>query len=279
LALTDHDGFAGAPLFDEAAAEHQMRTVYGAERSLDLGGPQNGIADPAGSHLLVLARGVEGYHRLAAAITDANLRGGQKGVPSYDVNELAAYGRDHWMILTGFRKGAVRQALAADRRTAAGARLDQLTALFGADNVLVELTDHGSPLDSDVNDALADLAASRTLATVATNNVHYARPCDSRLASALASVRARRSLSQMNGWLAALWRAHLRTAREMHRIFHRFPDAVARTVPIADQLAVSLRGVTPKLPEATVPAGHSPESWLRELAERGLNKKYPGDQR
>ena len=47
------------------------RTVYGAELSLGLSGPQNGVPDPEGSHLLVLARGVEGYHRLAAAMTDA----------------------------------------------------------------------------------------------------------------------------------------------------------------------------------------------------------------
>ncbi len=40
-------------------------TVYGAELSLGLSRPQNGVPDPEGSHLLVLARGVEGYHRLA----------------------------------------------------------------------------------------------------------------------------------------------------------------------------------------------------------------------
>src|SRR5699024_8445626 len=165
LALTDHDGFAGAPLFAEAAAQHQVRTVYGAELSLGMHEPQNGIADPHGTHLLVLARGAEGYHRLAAAITDANLRGEQKGVPRYDIDELADYGRDHWVILTGCRKGAVRQALDSGGRAAAGHRIDELTDMFGTENVLVELTDHGSPLDSDINDALADLAASRTLAT------------------------------------------------------------------------------------------------------------------
>lgn len=279
LALTDHDGFAGAPLFAEAAADHQMRTVYGAELSLGMNEPQNGIADPHGTHLLVLARGAEGYHRLAAAITDANLRGEQKGVPHYDIDELADYGRDHWVVLTGCRKGAVRQALASGGRTAAGQRIDELTDIFGTENVLVELTDHGSPLDSDINDTLADLAAARTLPTVATNNVHYARPRDGRLASAVAAVRARRSLSQMNGWLAAHGRAHLRTGAEMHRIFRRFPDAVTRTVPIAEQLAFSLRGVTPELPEAAVPAGHSPASWLRQLVERGTKEKYRDHQR
>ena len=81
LAITDHDGFYGAPMLAEAAAAYDLPTVFGAELSLGLTGPQNGVPDPEGSHLLVLARGVEGYHRLAAAMTDAHLRGDEKGRP------------------------------------------------------------------------------------------------------------------------------------------------------------------------------------------------------
>ncbi len=113
LAITDHDGFYGAPLFAEIAQKYEsetLLTVYGAELSIGLSGPQNGVADPEGSHLLVLARGVEGYHRLAGAMTEAHFRGDEKGRPVYDLDELAEMGRDHWMVLTGCRKGSVRQA-------------------------------------------------------------------------------------------------------------------------------------------------------------------------
>lgn len=62
MALTDHDGFYGAVRFAEAAAMHpDLKTAFGAELSLDLGEPQNGEPDPVGSHLLLLARGPEGY--------------------------------------------------------------------------------------------------------------------------------------------------------------------------------------------------------------------------
>src|SRR6476661_398327 len=111
LAITDHDGFYGAPMLAEAASAYDLSTVFGAELSLGLSAPQNGVADPEGSHLLVLARGVEGYHRLAAAITDAHLRGDEKGRPVYDLDELGERGRGHWAVLTGCRKGTVRQAL------------------------------------------------------------------------------------------------------------------------------------------------------------------------
>ena len=70
-------------------ATPSSHTVFGAELSLGLSAPQNGVADPEGSHLLVLARGEEGYHRLAAAITAGQLAGGEKGRPVYDLDELA----------------------------------------------------------------------------------------------------------------------------------------------------------------------------------------------
>ena len=202
LAVTDHDGFYGSVRFAEAAQEYpSLSTVHGAELSLGLTVPQQGVADPEGSHLLVLARGVEGYHRLAGAITEAQLRGDEKGRPLYDLEELAEQGRDHWYVLTGCRKGLVRQALADGGAEAAARALDRLTALFGHDAVAVELLDHGQPGDSVVNDALARLAADHGLPTVATNNVHFARPADRKLAQAVAAVRARRSLAELDGWL------------------------------------------------------------------------------
>ena len=176
LAITDHDGFYAASRFAEAALAYDVRTIYGAELSLGLTTPQNGVADPEGQHLLVLARGVEGYHRLARVITEAQLRGDEKGRPSYVEEELAAQSGGNWMILTGCRKGAVRQSLITSGPAAAATELDRLTALFGHDHVVIELIDHGLPTDSDLNDALLALAHDHKLPVVATNNVHFATP-------------------------------------------------------------------------------------------------------
>src|SRR5919109_2939185 len=66
LALTDHDGLYGVVRFAEAARAVGLPTVFGAELSLDLSKPQNGEADPEGSHLLVLARDPGGYARLSS---------------------------------------------------------------------------------------------------------------------------------------------------------------------------------------------------------------------
>jgi len=278
LALTDHDGFYGVARMAEVAEayadKHPLATIYGAELSLGLTQPQNGVADPEGSHLLVLAEREAGYHRLAGAITEAQLHGDEKGRPLYDLEELAGRADGHWLILTGCRKGEVRQALAAGGPDAAARKLDRLTALFGRDHVVVELFDHGHPRDTADNDALATLAAQARLPVVATNNVHYAKPEGRRLGSVLAAIRARRSLDELDGWLPASGGAHLRSGAEMAARFARYPDAVARTVKLADELTFPLRAARPKLPRQKVPPDHTPMTWLRELVRIGGEKKY-----
>ncbi len=275
LAIVDHDTFAGLVHFAEAAEASHVATIFGAELSLGLDGPQNGEPDPAGTHLVVLARGPEGYHRLASAMTAANLRGGEKGRPVYDLAELAARAEGHWAVLTGCRKGAVRQALEADGPDAAGRALDELVTLFGRDVVHVELIDHGHPLDSDRNDVLAALAAARGLPVLATGNVHYATPDRRHLAAAVAAVRARRSLDELDGWLPVTGAAHLRSGREMRARFARYPGAIEHGLELAAELAFPLKRAKPALPRTEVPAGHTPMSYLRELVWAGVPSRYP----
>ncbi|SMQ71974.1 error-prone DNA polymerase [Agreia sp. VKM Ac-1783] len=276
LGLTDHDGLYGIVRMAEAAERVDLMTVFGAELSLGLGAPQNGVADPEGDHLVVLARKESGYHRLAGAITSAQLApGAEKGHPVYALEDLSREAQNSWLVLTGCRKGAVRRALESDGSPAAARELDRLIDLFGRDNVVVELFDHGDPRASSLNDALADLAARARLPVIATNNVHFAGPETYPLASALAAIRARRSLDEMDGWLPASAGAHLRSGAEMGARFSRYSGAVERTVEIAADLSFSLRSARPNLPKLDVPAGHTPISWLRELVRRGAQKRYP----
>ncbi|MFF9562413.1 error-prone DNA polymerase [Leifsonia sp. NPDC014704] len=276
LALTDHDGMYGVVHLAEAAeAYDRVKTVFGAELSLSLTKPQNGEPDPEGSHLVVLGRRQDGYHRLAAAITAGQLAGEEKGRPVYRLDELAEQSGGEWMVLTGCRKGDVRLALAEHGERAAEREVARLADLFGHDNVLVELIDQGGPRDSTDNDILTRIAGRLGLPTVATNNVHYASPAQYPLATAVAAVRARRSLDELDGWLPAAGAAHLRSGAEMARRFARYPGAVERTVEIADDLSFRLRSARPRLPKQDVPEGHTPMSWLRELTWRGAAERYP----
>ena len=274
LALTDHDGMYGIVRFAEAAAAVGLRTVFGAELSIGLTAPQNGAADPEGNHVLVLARDPGGYARLCRAISEAQLAGGEKGRPRFHLSALAEAHGGHWQVLTGCRKGSVPAALAANGPQVAARQLSDLVAVFGREHVAVELWDHGDPLDSARNDALAELAAHVGVEAVATNNVHYATPARHRLATALAAVRARRSLDDIDGWLPPAPSAHLRSGAEQARRFARYPGVVERTAAIGRDCAFDLRLVAPKLPDFPVPPGHTEMSWLRELTRRGAEARY-----
>ncbi len=279
LALTDHDGMYGVPQFAQAAARLRatgvtLGTVFGAELSLGLSAGQNGVPDPEGRHLLVLARDPEGYVRLCAVISAAQLAGGAKGRPVYDTDVLAGAHDGHWVVLTGCRKGPVPAALAAGNPDAAWRELTKLTQMFGHENVMVELNCRRDPGDDERNDVLARLAALADVGVVAAGNVHFAAPAQARLGQALAAIRARRSLADMDGWLPAAGTAYLRSGAEMAALLRRYPGVLERTVALGRDCAFDLSVIAPKLPDFGVPAGYTEASWLRELVARKAPARY-----
>ena len=298
LGLTDHNGLYGVVRLAEAARTAGLPTVIGAE--LTLGGAartggraekEHAAADPPGPHLVVLARGPEGYHRLARALSNAHLAAGRKDVLHLTVEELAATGAGEWMVLTGCRKGPVRAALrgggvpggrapgnAPGSPTPAGYRaarteLDRLVGLFGRENIAVEVTASLAAHDAAEHSALAALASEFHVPLVATGNVHCAAPADQPLADVLAATRARMSVEELDGWLPA-HPAHLRSAEQMLHLHRRHPEAVGAAADLAEELSFDLQLIAPNLPPFPVPPGHTEASWLRELTERGATERY-----
>ena len=290
LAICDHNGFYGVVRFAEAAGALGLPTVFGAELTLPPQAPspaqpgrrrrekreRTGVPDPDGVHLLVLARDPRGYALLARAIGEGQLAGA-KNAPRIDYERLVELGGagtgDGWLILTGCRKGAVPRALASGGPPAARRALERLTSDFGAANVAVELWDHGLPDDSVRNDALAELAAGRGLALVATGNVHHHSVGRQRLAAALAAVRARRSLEEIDGWLPPAGR-HLRSGAEQAARFARWPGVVERAADLGRECAFDLQLLAPDLPPYPCPDGLDEMDYLRRLVAEGGARRY-----
>jgi len=289
LAVTDHNGMYGVVRFAEAAQSFGLATIHGAELSLDLPmprtttqravGARSSMADPPGRHLLVLAREPIGYARLCRAISAAQRRGGAKGHPVYDLDELTELAGGHWLVLTGCRKGPVRAALEAGEPgclavDAARAALAELVERFGRDNVVVELGYARDPLADERYDVLAELAAAEQLPIVATTAAHYHGPARRPLATAMAAVRARRSLAELDGWLPAWADQMLRTGAEMAERFARWPGAVEMAARLGAELAFPIQLIAPQLPPFPVPPGYDEMSYLRELTMRGATTRY-----
>lgn len=273
LAITDHDGFYGVVRFAEAAKELGLPTVFGAELSL---GGQGNTEDSV--HLLVLARGQEGYRRLSREMSAAHLSGGtpkdRKGKPRYDLDVLTEAAGGHWHILTGCRKGQVRRALAAGGPAAAERALADLVDRFGADRVSIELSRHGHPDEDERNAHLAALASRFGVGVIATTAAHFATPESGRLAMAMAAVRARKSLDDAAGWLDPVGGAHLRSGDEIARLFSHCPEVVTAAAELGEACAFDLRLIAPKLPPFDVEDGHTEASFLRKLAIEGAARRY-----
>ena len=224
----------------------------------------------------MLARGPEGYRRLSRQLAAAHLAGGEKGKLRYDFDALTEAAGGHWHILTGCRKGTVRQALSEGGPEAAKRALADLVDRFGADRVSIELTHHGHPLDDERNAVLAGLAPHFGVGVVATTGAHFAHPSRRRLAMAMGAIRARQSLDAAAGWLAPLGGSHLRSGEEMARLFAQRPEAVTAAAELGEQCAFGLALIAPQLPPFDVPDGHTEDSWLRSVDHGGRRATATG---
>ncbi len=108
---------------------------------------------------------------------------------------------------------------------------------------------------------------------MATANAHEHVPPRARLRSALAAVRARRSLDELDPWLPAASR-HLRSGAEQLRRFARYPGVVEAAADIGRSCAFDLALVAPDLPPFPCPPGHTEMSYLRQLVHQGGEHRY-----
>ena len=267
LALTDRNGLYGVVRFAEAARAVGLPTVFGAELSC------SGLASSRDGDIVLLAKGPAGYARMSRAISEGQLAG-RKNEPVFMLDSVARTVRGHCRVLTGGRDGAVVRAMEEHGPAAARRALHDLVAAFGADDVLVELWDHGDPMDTIRNDELVRMAAAMDLQCVATNNVSYAVPAQHRLATALAAVDQRAALDQVDHRLSPAATAYLRSGAEQERRFARYPGTVAQAALVGAGLAFDLSLVAPSLPPFPCPDGLSEMQWLRVLVERGGGRRY-----
>ena len=266
LALTDRHGFYGVVRFAQAAREAGVRTVFGAEVRCD-------EADASHGDLVIVADGPDGYVALSRALTAGQLRG-KKSQPQFDVASLAETLRDTCWVLTGGADGMLAAALRTGGVDAAGQSLRLLVEAFGRDRLLVELWHHGEPADVWRNDVFIDLAVRAGVQCVATNDVSYAVPADHSLATALAAVRNRCSLDDLDPHLPPAAGACLRSGEEQARRFARYPGVVALAADIGRAAAFDLSLIAPRLPPYPCPGGLSEIRFLRQLVEAGGRRRY-----
>jgi error-prone DNA polymerase len=261
VAVCDREGVYGAARFYAAAKEHGIRPIVGAE-----------LAMGDGSVLPVLVESRTGYRNLCQLITRAKLRGTKTDAPVH-MDELADFATG-LVALTGDEEGPVRRALARNDGAAALACVESLAAIFGRENVFVEIQRHLRRGEARENDALRDLAAAANLPLLATNGVLYATRAERSVMDIFTCARNHTHLDAAGRLLALNDERYLKTGRQMARLFADTPEAVTNTVRLAERLDFTLQNLGYEFPKYRVPDGETMDSFLRKVTLDGAQGRY-----
>jgi DNA polymerase-3 subunit alpha len=275
VALTDHGTLGGAVKFYRAAEEAGIKPIIGLELYVATDRRSRAGLKERNAHLTLLARDETGYKNLVKLSTTAYLEG-YYYKPRADWELLGRY-HEGLIALTGCMSGKASMLLRDGDDEAALAEVTRLAGLLGPENVYVELQDAGLPEQRELLPRLARLAEKAGLKTVATNDVHYLRHEDAYAHDALLCLQTQSCLTDEKRMKYGSDEFYLKSAEEMAERFKDYPGATASTVEIAERCNLRLDFGDYKLPTYPVPEGFTEESYLRDLCEQGIVRRYGGE--
>ena len=260
LALTDRDGLYGVPRFLEAAGTAGILPIVGVEIST------------AGGHVVLLAESMQGYRSLCRLITAYRTSSEDRRRPVCPLSAVVEHTEGVICLTGAIPFGLVPRLVLNGSKEEAVEVLRSLSEAFG-DRLYVELTDDQTAAGRRNMGRVATFARASGTPIVATGEVAYLSSIDHRLHEVLV---ASANLTALPGpEYRPTDRLHLRSVREMRRLFEDYPDALENTAVIAERCAgtVDLSGAV-HMPQAILPPGKTAGKVLVELTVVGAKKRY-----
>lgn len=274
LAITDHGAMFGVIDFYKAATEAGIKPIIGVETYMAARSMQEreAQADKKSSHLLLLAENATGYQNLLKIASASQLEGFYY-YPRIDHDFLAAHS-EGLICTSGCMSGEVPRLIQNNDFEGAKRLLDWYYDVFGKDRFFLELQSHDIPELLTINKMLVDMGHRYESQFVATNDVHYIDKADSRLQDVMLAIQTGCVLTDPNRMRMSGGSFYLRSPEEMNVLFHEVPGALNNTLLIAERCNIDLGFKGYHLPEFQVPENYTTQSYLRELCEAGLRKRY-----
>jgi DNA polymerase III subunit alpha len=269
VALTDHGSLAGAVELYRHAQKTGVKPVLGCEAYVcdDRRAQTKGNA-----HLTLLAETNEGYANLIRLSSTGYLEG-YYYKPRVDWELLSSHSAGI-IALSGCLSGRVCRALEQGDRRAAESELGRLTEIFGRASTFVEIQDAGLPVQQVINPHLVELAQAAGIPLVTTGDIHYLRHEDARAHEALLCIQSGDTLANPSHWKFDTDQFYFKTAGEMQATFGHLPDAMRRTVEIAERCTVEIELGQILLPSYPTPEARDAFDYLVELCEEGIRRRY-----
>ncbi len=278
VALTDHGSMYGAIEFYQKAKKAGIKPIIGVETYLAPNSrfDKNTREDGRGYHLLLLAKNEIGYKNLIKLVSAAHTEGFYYK-PRVDWEILEKY-HEGLIASTACLAGEIPRLITGDKITEAKKRIKEYNNLFGQDNFYLELMDHPELEDmAKVNAQLLEFSKELNVPVVATNDIHYFKKEDAEAQDILLCLQNKKKITDTDRMTMIGYGDYsMRSNADMIAAFKDTPEAIANTLKIAEMCNLEIELGNIQLPYFEVPEGYDGDSYLRELCEKGILKRYPG---
>jgi DNA polymerase-3 subunit alpha len=275
LAMTDHGNMFGAIEFYREASKHGVKPIIGCEiyvapasrferKGVDKGNKEYN------NHLILLAMNLEGYKNLCKLVT-AGFMEGFYYKPRIDKEILQEHNRG-LIALSACLQGEVSFALSAGNFERAKAAAESYAAIFG-DRYYLEIQDNKLPQQETVNRLIVELGKELSLPVVATNDCHYGERDDAAAHDVLLCVQTGKTVQDENRLKMHTDELFVKSADLMKQGFDYIPEAVERTIEIADRCNLELQFGHYHFPQFQAPKEVSLDDYLDEMARKGLAER------
>ncbi|AFY47930.1 DNA-directed DNA polymerase III PolC [Nostoc sp. PCC 7524] len=279
IAVTDHGVMYGAVELLKICRSKNFKPIIGNEMYIINGDIEKQERRPK-YHQVVLAKNTKGYKNLVKLTTISHLKGVQgKGIfsrPCINKELLQKY-HEGLIVTSACLGGEIPQAIMSGRPDAARKVAQWYKNVFG-DDFYLEIQDHGSQEDRIVNVEIVKIARELDIKFIATNDSHFISCFDVEAHDALLCIQTGKLIIEDNR-MRYSGTEYLKSGDEMRLLFRdHLPDdviaeAIATTEEVADKVEPYQIMGEPRIPNYPIPAGHTADTYVEEVAWQGLLEK------
>ncbi len=270
VAITDHGNLYGAIEFYKACKKHGVKPIIGSEFYVADG--HRSQKSTVRDHLVLLAKSNEGYKNLIK-LSSSSYTEGFHCKPRIDRELIERYSKD-LVCLSASIDGTIPRLILEEKYDQAKEYAGFLRDTFGVDSFFIELQMHGIKEELFAIKELVRLAKEINTPVVATNDVHYLSKDDADAHDILLCIGQKKTLSDTNRVKSYGNEFYFKSEEEMEEIFKELPESLSNTQFIAEMCGIDIKLPGPILPEFETPKSHDKCSYLREISQDGLIKRY-----
>ena len=269
VAMTDHGNLFGALDFYLKAKAHGVKPILGCETYV--AEDRFDRSERKSHHLVLLAKNLAGWKNLSYLNSMAFLEGFYYN-PRIDRKLLREHS-EGLVALSACLGGAVSRAILYSGIPVAEQVAREYDDIMGRGNYFLEVQANGLPDQEKVNAGILEIAHKTGIPIIATNDCHYLERQDARAHEILMCVGLKTTVGDSKRMQHPTDAYYLRSPEEMSILFKDLPEAIENAERIADMCNVELKLGETHLPQFRVPEGYDADSYLTELAKKGLSER------